>query len=361
MGLSLGSFDKDSRISTSEKLGWLLDFDRNRCLSVGNKEVDDFFSEVFVGFFTSSQRKFNFDFVPTFQEFDALMKTDVSVVGADTDGEADDFHVDLFLLCFLFLGFFFLLVLELAVVQNLTHRRIRHRGDFDQVEFFFFGNREGFRGRHLAQHLSLFIDHAYNLSLNTLICLVFCQVELGTVLSMSMNSHRSEASLTKESQKIKLSGMLFPSMSTLAFNKRAKFDYELLETFEGGLVLTGVEVKSVKAGHVQFKNAFLDIKRGELWLKNAFISKYGPAGEQPAYVPDRDRKVLVHKRQLKRFIGKKKTEGLTMVPVSLYLSHNRIKLEFALAKGKKQFEKRESIKERDANRAIRAALKGVRV
>lgn len=149
-------------------------------------------------------------------------------------------------------------------------------------------------------------------------------------------------------------------MSSLAYNKRAKFDYDLLETFEGGLVLTGPEVKSVKAGHVQFKGAFLDIKRGELWLKNAFVSKYGPAGPQLTYVPDRDRKVLVHKRELKRLIGKRKAEGLTLIPVSLYTKNNVVKLEFAIAKGKKVHEKRESIKKREVDRTIRAALKGGR-
>lgn len=149
-------------------------------------------------------------------------------------------------------------------------------------------------------------------------------------------------------------------MSILAINKRATFDYDLLESFEGGLVLTGVEVKSVKAGHVQFKGAFLDIKRGELWLKNMFVSKYGPAGEQLSYVPDRDRKVLVHKRQLKRLIGKRKAEGLTLIPVRIYTKNNFVKLAFAIAKGKKQFEKRETIKKRETDRTVRAAMKGIR-
>jgi len=146
-------------------------------------------------------------------------------------------------------------------------------------------------------------------------------------------------------------------MSEVAFNKRAKFDYDLLESFEGGLVLTGAEVKSIKAGHVQFKGAFLDIRRGELWLKNMFVSPYGPAGVQETYVPDRDRKVLVHKRQLKRLQEKKKTEGLTLIPVSLYVKHDILKLEFAIAKGKKQFEKRETIKRRDVDRQLRTIMK----
>lgn len=146
-------------------------------------------------------------------------------------------------------------------------------------------------------------------------------------------------------------------MSTLAVNKRAKFDYELLETIEAGLILTGAEVKSVKAGHVQLKGAFLDIKEGELWLKNAHISKYGPAGAQEDYKPDQDRKALVHKRQLKRLIGKKKAEGLTLVPVRLYTKGNLVKLEFAIGRGKKTHEKRDTIKKRDVDRQIRQKMK----
>ena len=146
-------------------------------------------------------------------------------------------------------------------------------------------------------------------------------------------------------------------MSNLAVNKRAKFDYDLQETFEAGLVLTGSEVKSAKAGHVQLKGAFLDIKRGELWLKSAHISKYGPAGINEEYDPTQDRKVLVHKRQLKRLIGKKQAEGLTLVPVRLYRKGSLVKLEFAIGRGKRKHEKRETIKKREVDRQIRQQMK----
>ncbi len=146
-------------------------------------------------------------------------------------------------------------------------------------------------------------------------------------------------------------------MKTLAINKRAKFDYDLQEIYEGGLVLSGAEVKSIKAGHVQFKGAFLDISKGELWLKNAYVSKYEPAGKQENYVPDRNRKVLVHKRQLSRLIGKKKAGGLTLVPVRIYQKGKLVKLEFAVGKGKKKHEKRETIKKRDVDRQIRQKMK----
>lgn len=148
-------------------------------------------------------------------------------------------------------------------------------------------------------------------------------------------------------------------MKILALNKRAKFDYDLLETFEAGLVLTGPEVKAAKAGAVQLKGAFLDVRDDELWLKNAHISKYAPAvSAQIDYDPIHDRKVLVHKRELKRLIGKRKAEGLTLVPVSLYLKHNLVKLEFAVARGKKKYEKREVIKKRDVERQMRETMRG---
>lgn len=146
-------------------------------------------------------------------------------------------------------------------------------------------------------------------------------------------------------------------MTTLAINKKAKFDYELLDKHEAGLVLTGAEVKSAKAGHVQLKGAFLDIKNNELWLKNSFISKYGPAGKQEEYDHGRNRKLLVHKRELKRLIGKKQTDGLTLVPLRLYTKGDLIKLEFAVARGKKKYEKRELIKKRDVDRQIKERMK----
>ncbi|MBI4437452.1 SsrA-binding protein SmpB [Candidatus Uhrbacteria bacterium] len=147
-------------------------------------------------------------------------------------------------------------------------------------------------------------------------------------------------------------------MPTLAVNKTARFDYEILETLEGGLALTGAEVKSIKAGHVQLKGAFLDMREGELWLKNAFVSAYKPAGVREEYDPSRNRKVLVHKRELNRLVGKRHAEGLTLIPLSLYTKGGLVKLSFAVARGKKHFEKREAIKKRDVQRQIREKLKG---
>jgi len=146
-------------------------------------------------------------------------------------------------------------------------------------------------------------------------------------------------------------------MAPLAFNKRAAYDYDILEKFEGGLALTGPEVKSAKAGHVQFKGSFLNIRNGELWIKNLHVSRYAPAGEQLTYDPIRDRRVLVHKRELNRLIGKTQTEGLTLVPISVYTRGRLLKLEFALARGKRQFEKRAVIRKREVDREMRERMK----
>ena len=147
-------------------------------------------------------------------------------------------------------------------------------------------------------------------------------------------------------------------MPTLTVNKKVRFDYDLLETLEGGLKLTGTEVKSVKAGHTQLKGAFLHIQGGELWLKGAFIAAYKPAGNRDEYKADRDRKVLVHRRELSRLIGKREAQGLTLVPLSIYTKGDLVKLEFAVARGKKKYEKREAIKKRDVQRDLRERMKG---
>lgn len=147
-------------------------------------------------------------------------------------------------------------------------------------------------------------------------------------------------------------------MPTLAQNKKARFDYEILEELEGGLALTGAEVKSIKGGRVQLKGAFLHIRKDELWLKNAYVAPYKPAGEREDYDPYRDRKVLVHKRQLKRLVGKRQAEGLTIVPLSIYTKNNLIKLNFGVARGKKKYEKRETIKKRDVKRQLQEKMKG---
>ena len=143
------------------------------------------------------------------------------------------------------------------------------------------------------------------------------------------------------------------TMPTLAVNKRAHYDYEILETFEAGIVLSGQETKSARAGHIQLKGSYVTIGINGASLINAHISKYPPAGPLPAYEPRQTRKLLLHKRELASLIGSKQQKGLTLVPLSMYTKHNRIKISFGIGRGKKQFDKRASIKEREWKRQRR--------
>lgn len=146
-------------------------------------------------------------------------------------------------------------------------------------------------------------------------------------------------------------------MESLAINKRAQYDFEFLETFEGGLMLTGAETKSAKAGHIQLKGAFIMIRNNEPWLKNALISRYEPAGTQESYDPYRNRKILIRRHDINKLIGKINTQGLTLVPIKVYIHRNLVKISFALAKGKRKFEKRAVIKKREVDRQIREKMK----
>jgi len=147
-------------------------------------------------------------------------------------------------------------------------------------------------------------------------------------------------------------------MPTLAINKKAKFDYEMLETFEAGLVLTGQEVKSARLGQISLSGSYIVIdKQRNVNLLNATISAYKMAGPLPDYDPNRTRKLLLHAREIDYLTGKTQHSGLTLVPLSLYTKNNKIKLEFALAKGKKKADKRQTIKERETKKEIQRALK----
>ncbi len=146
-------------------------------------------------------------------------------------------------------------------------------------------------------------------------------------------------------------------MPTLATNRRAKYDYAILEKFEAGLVLAGHEVKAIKKGWMSLKGSYVTIKDEEVWLINAQISPYQPKNTPQDYNPTRSRKLLMHKKEIKGLIGKRKGKGLTLVPLRVYTKRNRIKLEFALGQGKRQIDKREKIKQRETKRKIDRALK----
>lgn len=137
----------------------------------------------------------------------------------------------------------------------------------------------------------------------------------------------------------------------LANNRRASFDYFLEERFEAGLALTGTEIKSLRDGKAQIKEAYVRIDAGEAWLLNSHISQYDPASRQN-HDPLRPRKLLLHKKELRTLFDQGKLKGFTIVPLRIYLKKGRAKLEIALARGKKNFDKRESIKKRETEREL---------
>ncbi|MBD0281527.1 MAG: SsrA-binding protein SmpB [Thermoleophilaceae bacterium] len=141
----------------------------------------------------------------------------------------------------------------------------------------------------------------------------------------------------------------------VATNRQASFRYHLLETFECGIVLQGSEVKSLREGAVQLKDAYAEVRDGEVWLRNMHISPYKPAAREN-HDPDRPRKLLLHRREIERLIGKTAERGLTLVPTRVYFNGPRAKVELALARGKEMHDKRRSIKERETRREIDRAL-----
>ena len=139
-------------------------------------------------------------------------------------------------------------------------------------------------------------------------------------------------------------------------NRRARHDYHLMDSFEAGLVLTGPEIKSVRANKVSLRHSFVQAKDGELWLFEANIAPYDRAGYEKQD-PTRPRKLLLHKREIAKIMEALATKGLTMVPTKMYLRDGWAKVEVALARGKKQYDKRQSLAKRDANRQVERALK----
>jgi SsrA-binding protein len=150
-----------------------------------------------------------------------------------------------------------------------------------------------------------------------------------------------------------------PGTKLIADNRRARHDYELLERLEAGLALTGTEVKSLREGRVQLGQAYVDIREGEAWLVGASIAEYAQ-GNIANHQPDRERKLLLHRRELDSLYGKVREKGLTLVPTRMYFKDGRVKLEIALARGRERADKRRELAERDARRQIERALKSRR-
>lgn len=146
-------------------------------------------------------------------------------------------------------------------------------------------------------------------------------------------------------------------MKILAINKRANFDYEILEKLEAGLVLKGYEVKSIKTGHISLKGAYVAITGGEAFLINANIPAYQPLNMPKDYEPTRSRKILLRRSQIKSLIGRISQKGLTLTPIKVYSKGKLIKIEIGLGKGKRKIDKREAIKKKEAKRKIERAMK----
>ncbi|GIW12752.1 MAG: SsrA-binding protein [Tepidiforma sp.] len=146
------------------------------------------------------------------------------------------------------------------------------------------------------------------------------------------------------------------SDATIAQNRRARHDYEILARFEAGIVLTGSEVKSVRAHKVQLQGAYARIKDGEVWLVGAHIAPYANAG-YTSHDPTRDRKLLLHKKEIRRIAQMVEQRGLTLIPLSMYFKRGRAKVELGVGRGLKRYDKREMVKQRDQQRALAEAMK----
>ena len=153
----------------------------------------------------------------------------------------------------------------------------------------------------------------------------------------------------------KKSGKRKAAPGDVATNRQASFRYELIDRYEAGIQLQGSEVKSLRAGRVQLKDAYAALQDGEVWLHNVHIAPYAPASREN-HEPERPRKLLLHRREIERLIGTTAEKGLTLVPTRMYFKGPRAKVEIALARGKDVGDKRRALKDRDQKREIERAL-----
>jgi SsrA-binding protein len=150
-----------------------------------------------------------------------------------------------------------------------------------------------------------------------------------------------------------------PNNRALASNRQAFFNYEILDRCEAGLVLTGTEIKSIRAGRVDLRDCYARVQDGEMWLVNAYIAPYQSASYYN-HDPRRSRKLLLHRDEIAKFSGEAAEKGLTIVALRIYIKNHVAKVELALAKGKRQYDKRRAIMERDMDREARRAMRAAR-
>jgi SsrA-binding protein len=151
-------------------------------------------------------------------------------------------------------------------------------------------------------------------------------------------------------------GKMRGGIRVVANNRRATFDFHLLERYEAGLVLTGTEIKSVRANQVSLRRSYVQNRNGELWLIEAHIAPYEHGGREN-HEPTRPRKLLLHRSEINKIIDKMVQASLTIVPTKLYLKDGRAKIEIALARGKRKYDKRQALARRDAERQVERALR----
>jgi SsrA-binding protein len=147
-----------------------------------------------------------------------------------------------------------------------------------------------------------------------------------------------------------------PGEKTVTLNRRAGHDYHILRTLEAGLSLLGTEIKSIRSGHVSIREAYVRPHDGEMWLVGAHIARYPPAG-RANHEPTRSRRLLLHRREIGELEREVQSAGVTLVPLRLYLKDGRAKLEIALARGKKSYDKREAIAKREIDRQMQRAVR----
>ncbi len=150
--------------------------------------------------------------------------------------------------------------------------------------------------------------------------------------------------------------MIPDGVKLVAVNRRARYDYSIEESFEAGIVLLGTEVKSIKDGRLSFPDAFGEVKDGAVWLRNFSIAEY-PFSSIFNHDPERQKKLLLHAQEVKRIDRRVREEGYTLIPLAVYLKHGLIKVELGLCKGKKLYDKRADIKEREQDRDLRRAFR----
>jgi SsrA-binding protein len=147
------------------------------------------------------------------------------------------------------------------------------------------------------------------------------------------------------------------SIKIVADNRQARFLYEILETYEAGIELLGTEVKSIRAGKANLRDGYGLLRQGQIWLLNAHISPHTTTGAYFNHEPTRTRRLLMHKQEIRKLTGKVEQQGLTLVPLKMYLKRGRVKVTIALVRGKKLHDKREDLKKRDDKRDIDRAMK----